>query len=57
MNNRQSTKYSLISFFILNNLITGLVLSACSAAAPDSTEEPIPTSTVQEILIPHLHLR
>jgi len=49
MNNRQSTKYSLIRIYILTSLIAGLVLSACSAAAPESTEEHIPTSTVQEI--------
>ena len=49
MNNRQSTKYSLIRIYILTSLIAGLVLSACSAAAPESTEEHIPTSTVQEM--------
>jgi hypothetical protein len=47
MNNRQSTKYSFIRFFVFTSLIAGLVLSACSAAAPESTEEHIPTSTVQ----------
>ncbi len=49
MNKRQCTKKILIKFFILICLIAGLALSACSGAAPESTEEPIPTSTVQEM--------
>jgi len=49
MNNRQSNKYSLFSFFILAVLIAGLVLSACSATVLESTEEHIPTSTVLEL--------
>ena len=49
MKNRQSTEYSLIKFFILTSLIAGLFLSACSAAAPQSTEVHIPTSTDQEL--------
>ena len=49
MNNRQSTKHSFIRFFVLTSLIAGLVLSACSTGSSESTEELIPTSTVQEM--------
>ncbi len=50
MNNRQSTKYTLIRFFILTSLIASLVLSACSAATPDITAEnpPPPTATLDK---------
>ena len=49
MNNHEFPRNSMLKYLILGGLITGLVLSACSAAAPESTEEHIPTSTVQEM--------
>ena len=49
MNNHEFPRNSMLKYLILGGLITAQLLSACSAAAPDSTEEPIPISTVQEM--------
>jgi hypothetical protein len=51
MKNPLNLKYSPLKFAILASLMTGLVLSACSAAAPDNSDEqsPLPTKTIQEM--------
>ena len=54
MNNHEFPRNSMLKYLILSGLITGLVLSACSAAAPESTVEHIPTSTVQKMPDPTL---
>jgi len=47
---QQTSKYSLIRFFILTSLIAGMGLSACSAAGPEIQDKapPAPTLTLKE---------